>query len=390
MRSNGVDPKTGFVTEGDASTTNIGLFFQDAWTINNRLTINAGVRTEREKVPFYAAGPDLPEFGMEFDFGDKLAPRLGFAYDIKGDGRWKAYGSWGMFYDIFKLELPRGSFGGDKWLEYYYTLDTYDYNTLVSSPSCPPACGGTLIRGPVDFRHPSTPPDGIDPDLKPMKMQEAAFGFEHQLSALMALGVRYVHKQVDKAIEDTGALDAQQNEIYTIANPGFGDAAVAFAGVPYPKAVRDYDSVEFTFNKRFANNWSAYASYMWSRLYGNYSGLSQSDENGRTSPNVGRAFDYPLMMFNGQGQPEYGLLGTDRPNQFKAQGIYSFDFGTSVGADLYLASGIPVTRELAVIPPNNFPVQYLGRLSDGRMPMYSQTTCSSSTSSRWAAPSGCR
>ncbi len=59
---------------------------------------------------------DIPEFGVEFDFKDKLAPRAGFAYDLKGDGRWKAFGSWGVFYDIFKLELPRGSFGGDKWL----------------------------------------------------------------------------------------------------------------------------------------------------------------------------------------------------------------------------------------------------------------------------------
>ena len=38
-----------------------------------------------------------------------------------------------MFYDIFKLELPRGSFGGDKWLEYYYTLDTYDWSNLTAS-----------------------------------------------------------------------------------------------------------------------------------------------------------------------------------------------------------------------------------------------------------------
>ena len=54
------------------------------------------------------------------------------------------FGSWGVFYDIFKLELPRGSFGGDKWLEYYYTLDTYDWPNLVDSASCPPACPGTL------------------------------------------------------------------------------------------------------------------------------------------------------------------------------------------------------------------------------------------------------
>ena len=87
VRSNGVDPKQGFITEGDISTTNLGLFFQDAWTINNRLTINAGVRTERESVPTYTTGADIPEFGIEFGFGDKLAPRIGFAYDLKGDGR---------------------------------------------------------------------------------------------------------------------------------------------------------------------------------------------------------------------------------------------------------------------------------------------------------------
>ncbi len=32
-----------------------------------------------------------------------------------------------------------------------------------------------------------------------------------------------------------------------------------------------------------------------------------------------------------------------------------------------------MTREIAVIPPNNFPMQYQGRVSDGRMPVYSQT-----------------
>jgi hypothetical protein len=49
------------------------------------------------------------------------------------------------------------------------------------------------------------------------------------------------------------------------------------------------------------NNWYLRTSYLWSRLYGNYSGLSQSDENGRTSPNVGRLWDYPLMMFQDGG-----------------------------------------------------------------------------------------
>ena len=377
IRSNGVNPKMGFITEGNIHMNVFGLFVQDAWTINNKLTLNLGIRTEQEKVPTYSTGADIPQFGVEFPFSQKVAPRLGFAYDVNGDGRWKVFGSWGVFYDIFKLELPRGSFGGDKWLEYYYTLDSFDWqaliNTVDTNANCPPACPGRLLRGPIDFRHPSFGADAIEPDLKPMKMQEATAGFEHQLNELMALSLRYVHKQIDRAIEDTGALDDQQNEIYIIANPGEGLTKNAHPGVAMPLPVRDYDSVEFAFDKRFSNNWYLRTSYLWSRLWGNYSGLSQSDENGRTSPNVGRLYDYPMMMFQDGGQAVYGALPTDRPHQFKTQFIYQFGFGTSIGLNQYVASGLPVTREIGIYPPNNLPVQYLGRGSDGRTPTFSQT-----------------
>jgi len=373
VRSNGVDPSKGIITEGNVHSTNVGLFAQDSWTINNRLTVNAGVRTEREEVPAYTTGPDIPDFGIKFGFGDKLAPRLGFAYDVSGNGRTKVFGSWGVFYDIFKLELPRGSFGGDKWLSYYYSLDQADYTTLLDSSACPPACPGTLIRGPIDFRHPSFGSDAIEPNLKPMRSEEATFGIDHELNSRMAVSAHYVHKQLDRAVEDTGSLDADGNEIYIIANPSEGLTAEAFPGIAMPKPKRQYDGVEFVFDRRLANRWSLRASYLLSRLYGNYSGLSQSDENGRTSPNVGRGYDYPIMMFDGNGNPSYGRLATDRPSQFKAQAIYQLPFGTSLGLNQYVASGVPVTREAAVLPTSNYPVQYEGRLSDGRTPMFSQT-----------------
>ena len=384
VRSNAVAPKQGLITEGDIHSTTLGFFVQDAWTINNKLTINAGIRTERERVPTFTTGEDIPEFGLEFGFGDKIAPRVGFAYDIKGDGAWKVGGSWGIFYDIFKLELPRGSFGGDKWLEYYYTLDTYDWPTLVNGANCPPACSGTIIRGAptaanpvggIDFRHPSFGEDAIEPDLKPMRLQEATFTVDHQLNDVMALGLRYVHKQVDRAIEDTGFLLPDGSEGYVIANPGEGITSLAFTNpnVPLPKPVRDYDAVELALDKRMNNNWYLRTSYTWSRLFGNYSGLTQSDENGRTSPNVGRLFDYPAMMFEDGGVPALGPLATDRPHQVKAQFIYQFGFGTSVGFNQYLASGLPVSREIGILPPNNYPVTYLGRGSDGRTPVYSQS-----------------
>jgi hypothetical protein len=385
VRSNAVDPKKGFITQGDVKTNLVGFFVQDAWTVSNRLTVNAGVRTEQEKVPSFTTAEGVPQYPIEFGFGQKFAPRLGFAYDLKGDGRWKAYGSWGIFYDIFKLELPQGSFGGQKWLEYYYTLDQADWTTLVNGANCPPTCAGTIIRGAptssnpiggINFRLPSvTPGVDIEPDLKPMRSQEASFGLEHQFNNVMAGSVRYVHKQLDRAIEDTGFLTADGSEGYVIANPGEGITQLAFVNpnVNLPTAKRDYDGVEFALEKRFANNWYARATYLWSRLFGNYPGLSQSDENGRADPNVGRLFDFPLMMFKQDGTPSYGPLPTDRPHQVKVQALYSFRFGTTVGVNEYLQGGIPVTRELAVLPPNNYPVQYLGRGSDGRTDPFIRT-----------------
>ncbi len=372
VRSNGVNAKQGFITQGDVSSNNIGLFVQDAWSVTDRLTINLGLRSEREDVPSFTSADGTLPVAIHFSFKEKLAPRLGAAWDVKGDGKWKVAASWGVFYDITKLELPRGSFGGDKWLEYYYTLDTPDWTNLVGGASCPPACPGTLLRGPIDFRHPSNAPgeSTVDPDMKPFKLQEAVVGIEHEFSSKISLSARYVHKQVDTAIEDVGSLDAQGNEIYTIGNPGFGAAAQTGFGPAFPKAVRDYDSVEFTFNKRMADNWSLRASYLWSRLYGNYSGLAQSDENGRTSPNVGRGFDYPLMAFGQDAKPVYGLLATDRPHQFKTQFIY--DTFVTAGLNFYAASGIPITREAAFITGSGFPIQYLGRNSDGRTPFFTQ------------------
>ena len=66
---------------------------------------------------------------------------------------------------------------------------------------------------------------------------------------------------------------------------------------------------ELVGRKQLDRNWALTASYVWSRLYGNYSGLSQSDENGRTDPNIGGTFDAPLALFGGDGRPLYGRLG---------------------------------------------------------------------------------
>ena len=361
-----------FGTIGDVKVNNLGFYFQDDWSVNNRLTLNLGVRTEREDVPSYVEGLS----GIKFDFADKFAPRAGFAYDIKGDGKWKAYASWGVFYDIMKLELPRGAFGGDKWIEQYYTLDTLDYLSIGPNDNFP----GTFIES-VNFRIPSNDPacpecGAIDPDLKPMRTQEAVVGVAHELSSRVSVGARYVHKQLDRSIEDVGVLVPGIGEVFYIANPGEGAATFILEDEcptcpALPKLQRDYDALELIVTKRFANNWFADVSYTLSRLYGNYPGLASSDENARTAPNVTRLFDGLIMAFDSTGSPLFGKLNTDRPHQFKLNGGYQFPTRTGVGLTFRAASGIPISRVTNM--QSSLPVFFDGRLTDGRTPVLTQT-----------------
>ena len=389
VRSNGVAPETGFITGGIVQSNVNGVFVQDTWSLNNRLTVNLGIRTESENVPAYGQGPDVPANPIKFGWKDKTAPRAGFAYDLNGDGRSKLYGSWGIFYDIFKLNMPRGSFGGDKWISYYFSLDNPNYEAIDAG--CVPSCPGTFFTS-RDFRLPSVKPgqDVAPPGtIKPMRTQELSFGFERQINQTMAATIRYVRKNLDRAIDDVGDL-VDGNESYIIANPGEGLVDVfdistgtsvfkpqGFSANPtliaMPKAKRLYQSVEGRLEKRMSNRWMATGSYTWSRDEGNYSGLSSSDEPGRDAPNNSRDYDYPSMSFDGQGRVLDGVLDTDRTHQIKLQGIYLAPWGTSIGLNEFAASGTPITRQVPIIAGSNYPVRYAGRNSDGRTPFLTQT-----------------
>lgn len=356
-----------FETVGQVSSNNHSIFMQDGWTVGKGLTLNLGLRFDSEKLPSYAAG--LP--GIEFPFTDKIAPRVGAAWDVLQNGKWKIYGSWGWFYDIMKYELPRGSFGGDYWHNCYYTLNDPDYTKIVPTPDsngrfCPVSGGGsgaltgTLITN-TDFRHPSNDPadNTIDPNLKPMRQAEYVMGSDYSINDRLGLEIRYARKRLHRTIEDVGnfVVDSSGNEqeIYIIGNPGEGvlklPAGCATCQVS-PKAVRNYDGLEVRLTKRASKNWFGTVSYTYSRLYGNYTGLTSTDESGRGSPNVNRFFDLPFMGFTATGAYEHGPLATDRPHTFKAFGYYNLRWlgmETMIGATQQAYSGTPLTTWVPLV-----------------------------------------
>jgi len=385
-----------FETSGDVTSENTGFFLQDSWTtLNNRLTLNIGVRTEQERVPSYNSPfyESTGKYAIQFDYGDKIAPRLGASFDVFGNGRSKAFGSYGTFYDITKLEMPRGSFGGDKWIWWNFDINDVDWSkwsgcqNVTNDPNIKPTCPGMTLQSSLDLRHASNDARNplVDPNLKPMESEEFSLGWQQELTNTMALGFRYVNKRIIRAIEDVGVLvinpDGSAEEQFFIANPGIGIAKNILAPTcptcpAMPKAKRDYQGYEFEFTKRFASNWSAHLSYLYSKLEGNYSGLANSDEINatpgfaRTSPNVNRIFDSLFMLYDAAGNEVEGPLGGDRPHSAKAQVAYSFPFGTTVGVNQYFYSGTPTTTELRF---QGAPFFAFNRNDMGRTPNITQT-----------------
>jgi outer membrane receptor protein involved in Fe transport len=377
--------------KGVTNSRNQGFYVQDSWQAHQRLTLNVGVRFENEFLPSFLGEINgvAQQPPISFGWGDKVAPRLGAAWDVLGNGRWKLSGSYGHYFDVMKYELARGSFGGDVWISHIYRLD--NPAGFANLGFANPGAAGTLITE-FDNRHIDVDENGqiagIDPDLKPYQQREFTVTSEHQLGRETVLSMRYTRKRLIHAIEDIGLLDDLGNEVYVYGNPGFGTRSTSINTLSgevidlepgnflFPKAVREYDGFEVRFQHRFAQGFarglSFLTSYTLSKLWGNYTGLANSDENGRSDPSVSRAFDLPYGNFDQFGHNVYGRLPTDRPHTFTFFGNYPLKWKggtTDFSLSQVAYSGTPLSTEATVIVP----LYPFGRGDLGRTDAFTQT-----------------
>jgi outer membrane receptor protein involved in Fe transport len=413
----------GITTVGQASSYNHGVYGQDSWTVGHGLTLNLGVRFDKEYLPPYSPGNPSISFG----FTQKVAPRIGGAYDVLHNGKLKVFASYGKFYDIMKYSLPRGSFGGEYWHDCVYAMDFTDLSTITPTSPGAHACGpgsdpsagvtvGRFIQN-QNWRAPAGNPadPGVDPNIKPGSQHEYIVGTDWAITPKMGVEVRYARKRLDNTIDDMSVDDS----VYYIGNPGPGtyadllhrtlpavgpgnpgfDAPICADCPPMPKAIRNYDGVETRLTYRGSKLFGQ-VTYTYSRLYGNFSGLTDTDvtdaSGGRHNANNNRTFDIPQMQFSTSGAVIDGPLGTDRPNVVTMSGYYPLRWlgmETTLGLTQTIAQGSPKSTCMPVVDSTSS-CQYWGQRGDwanisrdpatgdlvldsvehgARMPLYTQT-----------------
>ncbi len=386
-------------TSGTATALNHGFFAQDAWTLGKGITINAGLRIEREYLP--AENQPVTQKltrPINFGWGDKIAPRIGAAWDVFRNGKAKVFAGYGEYYDQMKLNLAIGSYGGEIWEQCWYALMepalaniTPAFNSTgsycIGSGTSPTVnwAGGTapsgitFLEGQNNRANPTTcstcsiTEEGTAPGLKPYAQHDSSFGVDYQISPTLAFEGRWDRRRLDHVIEDSAIFNPSIGETFVIVNPGQGVNSTfngfwnfLYGTAPDCKnntcpaaqqvvpAARSYDGVEFRLMKSVAHNWMGMFSYTYSNFRGNYAGLTSSDlgdgGGGRNSPNNSRAFDEPYFSWNANGGSSSGLMATDRPNAYKGYLYYDLPwlqrFATDFGVFQSAYSGTPLTSEL--------------------------------------------
>lgn len=182
--------------EFDDNWTYTAEYLQDDWKVNRRLTLNLGLRYEIQAGP-YDNRFDTPAIRALQAVGrptekkldkNNLGPRVGFAYDLTGDGRQVVRGGYGRYYDEIFQNIT---------LYEYWSDVRHPTNFVSTTPTFTPAqyaANRDAIRN--SFIDPTFAGQLIRltaPDLHAPTSDQYNAGYSTQVTPRVAVDVDYVH-----------------------------------------------------------------------------------------------------------------------------------------------------------------------------------------------------
>ncbi len=326
-------------------TISTSAFLQDSWKILPGLTVNAGIRWDRENLQNFA-GQSVILLTNEWQ------PRLGIVWDPSNDGTMKAYAFAGRFYYGLPTDLNVRSYGQQ------VAAITYNFNPGTNVTQDPSVIGHS-----TSFVQGGTFAEPHDAGLGGIYQDEFSIGFEKLIDPTFSVGIKGEYRRFGRAIEDRCDADVLAPEnagnSCVITNPG-GTGVYAsgnftgcdgldnkscgifpinsLLGGPLPAARRLYRGIEVLVRKTVADKLWLQASYVYSSLRGNYDGEVKQDYQ-QTDPGITADYDYASFLHG-----KYGRLYLDRPHNFRLDTTYVTPFKLSVGLQAYVQSGPPTSK----------------------------------------------
>jgi hypothetical protein len=266
----------------------VAAFAQDKWRVTNRATVSLGLRYDLEKQPIAELdNPDFPDPSKYPLDTNNIAPRVGFTYDVQGDGRGVVRGGYGRFYDKTHFELisailTNGTFSDSFVVQ--FPLGTNNVDPGPSSgvlPLDPMLRGGpTVNRALLESLYPPgsrVKNTGIvtldNPDRVIPHSDQITLGYERQLWNTISISADYVHarareqfmlQDLNPGLRTTTARTAPLVRI----NPAY----TGQVSQPVNAGSIDYDALEVAFVKRYASDYSYRVSYTLGSSRGNTTG----------------------------------------------------------------------------------------------------------------------
>lgn len=382
-----------YKTGAPVTTEAEAFYLEDNWNVTPNLLLNLGLRFDKFHNKL-ASGATF----AKADFSDMMAPRVGFSWDVKGDGSMKVFGNAGRYYIPLTNKLTDYFGGGTTDEHTYYVLN--GWTTQVH-----PVTGGAYLLpdlgpqiGPVNTdgnaEAPTDVRTAVADNIKQVFQDEFILGFQQAINEAWSYGVNATYRKVTRAVEDARINHVAGCPWYSgdwpIINPGettrlwcpdtnnwvsfdsSKDGYVASGSgaiMGYKKPRRTYKAVEFQVDRAWDDKWAFNASYLWSKSEGNIEGPVNSD-TGYADTNLVQYYDHPAV------NERYGVLFNDFRHQFKLRGSYKLNEMWSFGSTLSARSGGPITAFGVVWPNDNRAAGGPGEFSGGGSGWLCTANCS--------------